>query len=143
MHDSIIKTWTFQRLEKIRCFFFIQKKCLLFYLLLIGTFLLFVFVRRLIRITLILISTLVSVTVAVHGASLGPATILAGAARLDNGSLVSIGQPFVGTFGSAGGISGVAGIVPILIIVRNPLNQVPAMLECLTSAPMEQLSLIA
>jgi hypothetical protein len=64
--------------------------------------------------TLILIFSLVLATMGAHGASLGPATILAGAARLNSGSIVSIGQSVVGTFGGAGGMSGVAGIVPCL-----------------------------
>jgi hypothetical protein len=51
----------------------------------------------------------------VHAASLGPAVISAGAARLDNGSLVTLGQPLAGVFGTAGaGISGSAGFVPVV-----------------------------
>jgi hypothetical protein len=45
---------------------------------------------------------------------LGPAVIAAGAARLDNGSLVTLGQPLAGVFGTPGaGVSGSAGFIPV------------------------------
>ncbi len=52
-----------------------------------------------------------------HAQSLQGAAISAGAARLDNGSIVNIGQPFVGMMSSAGGSVDV-GLIPIL---RKPL----------------------
>src|SRR6266508_1508116 len=43
------------------------------------------------------------------------AAISAGAARLDNGSIVNIGQPLVGTYGSSqAGVLGNAGLVAVL-----------------------------
>ena len=56
----------------------------------------------------------------VDAASLGPATISAGAARLDNGSLVNIGQPFVGVMGGAGGgVTLGVGIIPVSSAATN------------------------
>lgn len=40
------------------------------------------------------------------------ATISAGAARLDNGSLVNIGQPFVGVMSASGGETFNTGLIP-------------------------------
>ena len=40
----------------------------------------------------------------VQAASLGPAVIAAGAARLASGSLVTLGQPFVALAGSGNGV---------------------------------------
>ena len=42
------------------------------------------------------------------------AAISAGAARLDNGSIVNIGQPFVGAMFASGGVTLSAGILPVL-----------------------------
>jgi len=42
------------------------------------------------------------------------AAISAGAARLDNGSIVNIGQPFVGAMFTPGGVSLSMGILPVL-----------------------------
>jgi hypothetical protein len=48
-------------------------------------------------------------------ASLGPATICAGAATLDNGSIVTIGQPFVGLMQAGDdSVSLNVGIIPVL-----------------------------
>ncbi len=48
-------------------------------------------------------------------ASLGPAVLPAGAARLDNGSLITLGQPLAGDFGTVGaGIAGHAGFLAVV-----------------------------
>lgn len=48
-----------------------------------------------------------------QAASLGPAALVSGAARLDNDSLVTLGQPFVGLM-SGGGVTLSAGLGPAL-----------------------------
>src|SRR5256885_459762 len=49
------------------------------------------------------------------------ATISAGAARLDNGSVVNSGQPLVGAFGSPqAGVLGNAGIAEVLYFATVP-----------------------
>jgi hypothetical protein len=54
------------------------------------------------------------------------ATICAGAATLDNGSIVTIGQPFVGFMSSAGGETSLqAGILPTLGFTSYALPSAP------------------
>ena len=48
------------------------------------------------------------------------ATISAGAARLDTGSLVNIGQPFVGVLSATDGVTLSAGILPVFGILPKP-----------------------
>ncbi len=59
----------------------------------------------------------VVLTAAAYGqGTVGPATLCAGAARLNNGSLVCLGQPFVGLSQAAGGALTLnAGVVPALV----------------------------
>ena len=67
------------------------------------------------------------------------ATISAGAARLDNGSLVNIGQPLVGVFGSPqAGIVGSAGIMSAL---RRPLPPEPPMFASVRWNPLGNIRL--
>ena len=60
-----------------------------------------------------------------RGDSIKAAVICAGAATLNNGSVVTIGQPFVGTMWSAdNAVSLNAGILPPLkaIVMKNPIQ---------------------
>lgn len=55
-------------------------------------------------------------------------TISAGTARLDNGSIVNIGEPLVGIMSSsAGGVSVTAGILPVLELVPNTQSVPPTL----------------
>ena len=68
-----------------------------------------------------LILTLTATALQAQIPQLRAAAISAGAARLDNGSIVNIGQPLVGTFGSpAQGAVGSAGIVGVLRAIAGP-----------------------
>lgn len=74
--------------------------------------------------TNILMLAALSLAIEVSAASLGPAVLPAGAARLDNGSLITLGQPFAGAFGTAGvGISGHAGL--LAVVQALPVPPVP------------------
>jgi hypothetical protein len=62
-----------------------------------------------------------AIAVNVQAASLGPAAISAGAARLNNGSIVNIGQPLAGVMGGVGGgLTLSVGIIPALGASTNP-----------------------
>ncbi|MDB6033903.1 MAG: hypothetical protein JWM16_4241 [Verrucomicrobiales bacterium] len=64
-------------------------------------------------------------TLEVPGATLNVAAVSAGTARLDNGSVVNIGQPFIGVFGDRqSGILGSAGAVGALRRATSP-SQLP------------------
>ena len=67
------------------------------------------------KLVVALILFLTATGLSAQSSKLKIATISAGAARLDNGSLVNIGQPLVGNFGSPqDGVVGSAGIVGAL-----------------------------
>ena len=69
----------------------------------------------------ILALLLTATALSAQSPQLRAAALSSGAARLDNGSIVNIGQPFVGTFGSgAQGVNGSAGIVGVLRAVAGP-----------------------
>lgn len=67
----------------------------------------------------ILILTGLVLTLNMHAASLGPAVISAGAARLDNGSLVNLGQPLAVLAGAPGG-DYAPGLLPALLAAAPP-----------------------
>jgi hypothetical protein len=69
----------------------------------------------------VLMLSALSLALEVCAASLGPAVLPAGAARLDNGSLITLGQPLAGAFGTAGaGIFGHAGFLPVVQVLPVP-----------------------
>ena len=71
--------------------------------------------------TIIFTLLLTATVLQAQSPQLKAAAISAGAARLDNGSIVNIGQPFVGTFGSAAqGVVGNAGIISVIRAVPGP-----------------------
>ena len=67
---------------------------------------------------------------ATQGAGLKAGTICAGAATLNNGSIITIGQPFVGVMSAPGGaVSVSSGLLPALLQEKNasgPLVIAPA-----------------
>jgi len=70
--------------------------------------------------TLITFALLLSATaLPAQTPQLKAATISAGAARLDNGSIVNIGQPFVGVTSAPDGVTLSAGILPVFGILSN------------------------
>lgn len=75
--------------------------------------------------TLIVSSLSLLVLNAACAQSLQAAVISAGAARLDNGSVVNIGQPFVGVMAGSGGASLSLGIIPSLVEPPPPPKRPP------------------
>src|SRR5688572_7174323 len=57
--------------------------------------------------------------------SLGPMAISAGAARLDNGSFVNIGQPWVGLMSGPNGKAVAAGLIPAILGSQPRPNHAP------------------
>jgi hypothetical protein len=63
--------------------------------------------------TIIVIATVIAHALSTQAQQLRIATMCAGAATLNNGSIITIGQPFVGVMSAgAGGVTLSAGIIP-------------------------------
>jgi hypothetical protein len=73
-----------------------------------------------------IVSLFLAAALGSHAGELRVGTICVGAARLDNGSIVTIGQPLGGFMSSAGGeMSLSAGVVPMLEVLSGGLPAAP------------------
>lgn len=77
--------------------------------------------------TLLVVTSAMASFLHTHAAQVGPAIICAGAARLDNGSTITIGQPFVGTMSTPDNSLAVnSGMVPVVeeLLATNTIGPV-------------------